>query len=71
VRTGRKPIATPEHALHVLEIMLKAQQSAREGRSLVLESSFDPPQFNEAGGQEAAHLMHDRSREHSGQNAPV
>jgi hypothetical protein len=55
---------TPEHALHVLEIMLKAQQSAREGRALALETTFVPPAFTEAKPGEAAHLQHDRSREH-------
>ena len=64
VRTKTKPLVTPEHALHVLEIMVKARQSSREGRALILESAFTPPVFAEPGAQEAAHLMHDRSREH-------
>jgi predicted dehydrogenase len=64
VRSGTKPLVTPEHALHVLEIMLKAQQAGREGRALVLESTFTPPEFAEPGEQEAAHRMHDRTREH-------
>jgi len=64
VRNGTKPLMTPEHALHVLEIMLKAQQAGREGRALPLESTFTPPIFAEPAAQEAAHLMHDRSREH-------
>lgn len=34
------PILTAEHATHVLEIMLKAQQSVVEGRALELETSF-------------------------------
>ena len=59
-----KPLVTPEHALHVLEIMLKAQQSGREGRALEFDSTFTPPVFVEPGAQEAAHRMHDRSREH-------
>ena len=59
-----KPLVTPEHALHVLEIMLKAQQAGREGRALPLESTFTPPVFAGPGAQEAAHRMHDRSREH-------
>ena len=64
VRNGTKPLVTPEHALHVLEIMLKAQQAGREGRALTLESTFTPPVFAEPGEQEAAHRMHDRTREH-------
>lgn len=64
VRGGTKPLVTPEHALHVLEIMLKAQQAGREGRALTLESTFAPPEFAEPGAQEAVHRMHDRTREH-------
>jgi predicted dehydrogenase len=64
IRTGSRPLVTSEHALHVLEVMLKAQQSSREGRALPIESTFTPPVFAEPGAQEAAHLMHDRTREH-------
>ncbi len=64
VRDGTKPLVTPEHALHVLEIMLKAQQAGREGRVLTLESQFTLPVFGESAAQEAAHRMHDRTREH-------
>jgi predicted dehydrogenase len=64
VRGGTKPLVTPEHALHVLEVMLRARQSGREGRSLDLETTFAPPAFAGPGAQEAAHRMHDRTREH-------
>ena len=64
IRNGTKPLVTPEHALHVLEIMLKAQQAGREGRTLALESTFASPVFAEPEAQEAAHRMHDRTREH-------
>ena len=64
VRNGTTPLVTPEHALHVLEIMLKAQQSGREGRALEIESTFEPPTFAGAEPAEPAHLMHDRSRKH-------
>ena len=64
VRNGTTPLATPEHALHVLEIMLKAQQAGREGRTLEIESTFEPPIFAGAEPAEPAHLMHDRSRKH-------
>ena len=62
IRDGTRPVATPEHALHVLEIMLKAQQAGREGRTLNVESTFEPPIFAEPTQAEAAHLVHDRSR---------
>ena len=64
VHAGERPLVTLEHALHVLEIMLKAQQSGREGRALTLETTFTPPLFGGSQTAEAAHLMHDRTREH-------
>jgi predicted dehydrogenase len=62
VRSRERPLVTPEHALHVLEIMLKAQQSGREGRALELETTFPPATFPEERSHEPAHLVHDRSR---------
>jgi len=61
---NKRPLVTPEHAAHVLEIMLKAQRSGSESRALAIESTFAPPVFAEPGTQEAAHLTHDRTREH-------
>ncbi len=58
-----RPLVTPEHAFHVLEIMLKAKQSSQEGRALALESTFEPVSFPEVASREAPHLAHDRSRE--------
>jgi predicted dehydrogenase len=40
LRGEEEPILTPEHATHVLEIILKAEQSAAEGRALDLETAF-------------------------------
>jgi predicted dehydrogenase len=64
IHAGTRPSNTPEHALHVLEIMLLAQESARCGRALTLETSFAPPAFGQPHAAEPAHLQHDRSREH-------
>lgn len=64
IRSGTRPLVTPQHARHVLEIMLKAQQAGRDGRSLPLETTFAPLVFAELAGQEAAHRQHDRTREH-------
>ena len=61
---GKEPMVPPTHARHVLEIMLKARQSAREGRAMTIESTFKLPQFLKQFMDEPAHLMHDRSREH-------
>jgi predicted dehydrogenase len=68
IHENKRPLVTPEHAAHVLEIMLKAQQAGREGRALVIESTFPPPSFAESGAHETAHLMHDRSRQHPKEN---
>ena len=64
IRNDSSPLVTPAHAHHVLEIMLKAQQAGREGRTLMLESTFTPPAFADETPKEAAHLVHDRTREH-------
>ncbi len=43
---GRTPLLlTAEHARHVLEIILAAQQSAREGRAISLHTTFNKPVF--------------------------
>jgi len=63
IGNGTRPRVTPSHALHVLEIMLKAQEAGRDGRALLLESTFTPPVFADESPKEAAHLVHDRSRE--------
>jgi predicted dehydrogenase len=65
LRNGTRPLVTPEHAVHVLEVLLKAQQSSREGRAFAIGSSFSPLAFAAEQAQEAAHLVHDRSRERS------
>lgn len=64
VRAGTRPLVTPEHALHVLEIMVLARQAARDGRALELQTSFTPPTFANETASEAAHRQHDRTREH-------
>jgi len=59
------PAVTKEHAFHVLEIILKAQQSARAGRALAIESTFTRPSaMAKPLANEPAHLAHDRTREH-------
>jgi predicted dehydrogenase len=62
VRMGTKPLVTPEHAYHVLETMLLAQSSAREGQSKTVHSRFTPPEFPETAANEPVHLVHDRTR---------
>jgi predicted dehydrogenase len=40
--SGSKPVLSAEHARHALEIMVKAEQSAREGVVLPLTTTFAP-----------------------------
>ena len=63
IQRGERPMITPEHAFHVLEVMLKARESSAQGRALPIESTFTPPRFQPAKTG-PAHLMHDRTREH-------
>jgi predicted dehydrogenase len=48
IRAGRRPAVTPEHAFHVLEILVRAREAAADGRTRAVESRFDPPDL--AGG---------------------
>ncbi|MCS7310715.1 MAG: Gfo/Idh/MocA family oxidoreductase [Armatimonadetes bacterium] len=41
--TGEKPLMTAEHAFHVLEVMLAAQQSAQTGQRIAIHSRFSAP----------------------------
>jgi len=59
-----QPLVTPQHAFHVLEIMLAAQKSGREGRRIDVKSSFTPPTFPEPIPAQEAYKVHDRTHEH-------
>jgi predicted dehydrogenase len=58
VQEGRSPVNAPEHAYHVLEIMVKSMESGRTGQALPILSSFVPPRFDAAEGRTAPHLDH-------------
>jgi predicted dehydrogenase len=63
IETETRPVITPEHAYHALEIMIKTMESGRSGRALPIESTFEPPRFPEASDlAEKAHLAHDPGR---------
>lgn len=63
IQTGADPIVQPEHAYHVLEIMIKCMQSGAEGRALDIDSTFTPPRFDpEIEEPVAAHLDHNPVR---------
>jgi predicted dehydrogenase len=62
LREDRLPMPTAEHGRHVLEIMLAAQQSGRQGRAIPIESTFPEVVVGGLDVREPAHLVHDRSR---------
>ena len=65
IRTGARPIVTPEHARHVLEVMLVARDSAREGTAKSVQSRFERLSLPEPDTAKPAHLVHDRTRSES------
>jgi predicted dehydrogenase len=63
IRTGERPYTRPEHAYHVLEIMLKAMESAATGTTQKVGSSFEPPAPMATSDGGPQHLIHDRVHE--------
>ena len=63
IQQGTRPIITPEHGFHALEIMLKAMEAGRDGRARAIESTFVQPSFAAEGERTDAHLVHDRTSE--------
>lgn len=64
IRNGGRPAVTPEHAFHVLEIMLAAKTSGRTGQAQKIESTFSLQQTKPAAlHTETGHRIHDRRRE--------
>jgi hypothetical protein len=51
-------VNAPEHAYHVLEVMLKSMESGRTGQALPILSTFTPPRFDTTDGRTAPHLDH-------------
>jgi predicted dehydrogenase len=64
IHGGTKPITTAEHALHVLELMVNAQEASRSGTTVPVTTTFAAPRFEAVAPGEAAHLLHDRTRDH-------
>jgi len=62
IHSGARPQVTPEHAFHVLDVMLQAQAAGRDGRARGVESTFTPPAFAEVAETSAAQRVHDRTR---------
>jgi predicted dehydrogenase len=66
VESGRSPVTRPEHAYHVLEIMLAAQAAGADGAVRTIESGFPDPVYEQAWlDAEDERYAHDR-RSHVG-----
>ena len=63
IQTSTPPLIRPEHAYHVLEIMIKAQESGEDGQARAIESTFPPLQFATPAAAIPTHLRHDPRRE--------
>jgi predicted dehydrogenase len=63
IQRGQQPVIQAEQAYHVLEIMLCAQESGRDGQAKEIHSTFAPIHFPESGEAVQAHLIHDRTHQ--------
>lgn len=64
IQQGVPPLILPEYAYHVLEIMLAAQASGRDGNAKEIRSTFTPLDFsNQSKPSVAGDRVHDRRRE--------
>jgi len=62
IQQNVRPIITSKHAYHVLEIMLMAQESSRDGQAGPMETTFMPPVFADERVSTPVHLIHDPNR---------
>jgi predicted dehydrogenase len=61
ITAGAQPLTTPEHAYHVLDIMLTAIDAATHHRYIAVESTFELPDLGAGEPTEPAHRVHDRT----------
>jgi predicted dehydrogenase len=62
IQEGVRPIIRPEQAYHVLEVLIKARESARDGQVKSVESDFPPYDFSTGFlDRQPIHLVHDRT----------
>lgn len=59
IETGAQTVTRPEHALHALEVMLAAKQSATEGRVVEIASTFPDLEYDAPAGANDARAKHD------------
>jgi predicted dehydrogenase len=61
VAAGETPLMTPDHAFHVLDVMLTAIDAAEQRSYVAVESSFSMPQVDARESATPAHRIHDRT----------
>ncbi len=59
--SGTEPYTRPEHAFHVLDIMLCAMTAAETGQTQDVQSRFTPPSPQEGSFRQDAHRVHDKT----------
>lgn len=66
LQDGAAPSPGPEVAVHVLDVLLQAQEASRTGRTLDIATTLPRPDWTALAppAAEAAHRQHDRTREH-------
>lgn len=64
IREGVEPGVTLAQARHVLELILRAKESAADGVVKLVNSTFERPLFGPAKDNLAVHRQHDRTRPH-------
>lgn len=70
IPSGDRPLISPEHAYHVLEVMLKAKESAADGQAKSVESTFPPLAISGEVEAMPVHLVHDRSHPMGRESGP-
>lgn len=67
IQRGERPLITPEHGYHAMEIAVRAKESGRDGEARAVESSF-PPLRLELHDEEPmdGHRVHDRVNQGAG-----
>jgi predicted dehydrogenase len=65
VQAGTAPYTTPEHAHHVLELMLAAMRAAETGAAQEIASHFGQPAPRPVLDRGPKHRVHDRNRVHN------
>ena len=58
IRDGTRPLIRPEHAFHVLEVVIRAREASATGMAQTVTSTFEDLDFGSAETGEPVHLRH-------------